>query len=125
MNGRETILFVEDEPAVCRSVKKYLAKGGYEVFTACTGAEAIEVWENHCNEINLLLTDMVMPGGMTGQELAARLSKQRPDLKVLFTSGYSRESVKLEDVNCDFDFVQKPYEPQQLLSTIRACLDRP
>jgi CheY-like chemotaxis protein len=92
---------------------------------AGTGAEAIGVWEQHKAEIALLLTDLVMPGNMNGRELAEELWKRHPDLKVIFTSGYSADIVgqdfKLES---DTNFLQKPYHPQLLALTVRRCLDR-
>jgi two-component system, cell cycle sensor histidine kinase and response regulator CckA len=122
--GTETILLVEDEKPVRELVARVLEKHGYKILQAGTGAEAIRVWEKHKEEIALLLTDLVMPDNMNGRELAEELWKQQPDLKVIFTSGYSADIVgkdfKLES---DTNFLQKPYHPQMLALTVRRCLD--
>ena len=122
--GSETILLVEDENPVRELVARILQKYGYKILQAATGAEAVGVWEQHKGEIALLLTDLVMPDNMNGRELAETLWKQQPDLKVIFTSGYSADIVgkdfKLES---DTNFLQKPYHPQTLALTVRRCLD--
>ena len=122
--GNETILLVEDENPVRELVARILQKYGYKILQAANGAEAVKVWEQHKDEISLLLTDLVMPDNMNGRELAETLWKQRPDLKVIFTSGYSADIVgkdfKLES---DLNFLQKPYQPQTLALTVRRCLD--
>jgi len=122
--GSETILLVEDEKPVRELVARVLEKHGYKILQAGTGAEALGVWEQHKNEIALLLTDLVMPDNMNGRELAETLWQRQPDLKVIFTSGYSADIVgkdfKLES---DTNFLQKPYHPQILALTVRRCLD--
>ena len=89
--GQETILLVEDDSAVRASERTTLSRLGYRVLEAATGKEALEVWEQHRNEIRLLLTDLVMPGGMTGMELAEQLLQRDAKLKVIYCSGYSAE----------------------------------
>jgi CheY-like chemotaxis protein len=122
--GNETILLVEDEAPVCELVSRVLRKYGYKVLSAGDGVEAIEIWRDHKDEIALLLTDLVMPNNINGRELAEKLCAERPDLKVIFTSGYSADIVgrdfKLEP---ELNFLQKPYHPQTLALTIRRCLD--
>jgi PAS domain S-box-containing protein len=122
--GHETILLVEDEAPVCELVSRLLAKYGYKVLPANDAAEAIEVWRNNKNEIALLLTDLVMPNHMNGRELAETLWAEQPELKVIFTSGYSADIVgkdfKLEP---ELNFLQKPYHPQMLAMAVRRCLD--
>jgi CheY-like chemotaxis protein len=92
--------------------------------SAADGIEAIEIWRDHKGEIALLLTDLVMPNNINGRELAEKLCAERPDLKVIFTSGYSADIVgrdfKLEP---ELNFLQKPYHPQTLALTVRRCLD--
>jgi two-component system cell cycle sensor histidine kinase/response regulator CckA len=82
------------------------------------------VWEEHAEEIDLLLTDMVMPEGMTGRDLAERLQAERPDIKVLYSSGYSPDVVggyfKLPENSF---FLPKPYHPPKLAQAVRECLD--
>jgi signal transduction histidine kinase/HAMP domain-containing protein/ActR/RegA family two-component response regulator len=122
--GEETILVVEDEPVLRDMANLILCDAGYKVLEAATGAEALEVWERHQGEIHLLLTDMVMPEGMSGMELAQRLLSARPDLKIIFASGYS-----MDDLDTDFIrdghavFLQKPYTHITLSKAVRDCLD--
>jgi len=137
--GGETILLVEDEPRLRASVKNILSRLGYNVLEAANGIEALEIWKNHRNEvrlaqkvwnqqrdgIHLLLTDMVMPGGMTGKELGERLMKENPKLKVIYASGYSAE-VAGKDFPLEegVNFLTKPFQAQKLAQAIRSCLDK-
>jgi PAS domain S-box-containing protein len=122
--GDETILLVEDEVPVCDLVARVLCKYGYNILQAGTGAEAVKIWNEHKDRINLLLTDLVMPDNMNGRELAEKLWVDQPGLKVVFTSGYSADIVgkdfKLEP---ELNFLQKPYHPHTLALTVRRCLD--
>jgi signal transduction histidine kinase/response regulator RpfG family c-di-GMP phosphodiesterase len=122
--GNEKVLLVEDEAGLRGLAGKLLRKQGYEIHEAATGAEALEVWEQQAGAFDLLLTDMVMPGGMNGRELAERLIGEKPELKVIFTSGYSTEMVGnnfvLEE---EVNFLPKPYPPKALIYIVRACLD--
>jgi PAS domain S-box-containing protein len=122
--GNETILLVEDEKPVRELVARILEKHGYKIFQAGNGAEAVEMWNQKKQEIDLLLTDLIMPGTMNGRELAEALWREQPDLKVIFSSGYSADIVgkdfKLES---EVNFLQKPYHPQTLALTVRRCLD--
>jgi signal transduction histidine kinase/CheY-like chemotaxis protein len=122
--GDETILVVEDEPALRELVVNVLELCGYRIYQARTGVEALRVWEKHRSEIDLLLTDMVMPEGMSGRQLAERLQAQDPGLKVIYTSGYSpgmagKDIALLEG----FNFLAKPYPPSRLAHVVRDCLD--
>jgi two-component system cell cycle sensor histidine kinase/response regulator CckA len=94
----------------------------YEVVEAGSGVEALKVWDERKGQIDLLLTDMVMPEGVSGRELAETLRARKPSLKVIFTSGYSSE-VMGESSLGDIRFLQKPYPPPQLAQTVRECLD--
>jgi two-component system cell cycle sensor histidine kinase/response regulator CckA len=122
--GTETILLVEDENPVRELVASILQNYGYNILQAATGAEAVEVWRKNKDKIAMLLTDLIMPGGMNGRELAETLWAEQPELKVLFTSGYSADIVgkdfKLES---DTNFLQKPYHPHALALNVRRCLD--
>ncbi len=123
--GTETILVVEDEPPVRDLVCKILKERGYQVLVAATGVEALKVWDKHRNEIELLLTDIVMPDGMTGRDLAAKVQAEKPGLKAIFTSGYSADIVGKDFiVQEDVNFLQKPYIPQKLICMVRKCLDK-
>jgi len=122
--GSETILLVEDEKPVRELVARVLEKYGYKILQADTGAEAIGIWEQNKAEIALLLTDLVMPDNMNGRELAEELWKRQPDLKVVFTSGYSADIVGKDfKIEPETNFLQKPYHPQLLAITVRRCLD--
>jgi CheY-like chemotaxis protein len=122
--GAETILLVEDEPGVRRLAENVLSRHGYRVLTASDGHQALTVWSEHAQQIDLLLTDMVMPEGMSGRELAERLCAASPNLKVIFMSGYSVELAQSdlllrEGVN----FLPKPYPASELAAVVRNCLD--
>jgi len=122
--GNETILLVEDEPPLCELVSRVLGKYGYKVLSAGSGVEAIEIWRDHKDEIALLLTDLVMPDNMNGRELAETLCNERPNLKVIFSSGYSADIVGKDfKLDPELNFLQKPYHPQTLALTVRRCLD--
>jgi PAS domain S-box-containing protein len=122
--GQETILLVEDDSFLRTSVRHVLLRLGYRVLEAANGLEALEVWQPHRDDIQLLLTDLVMPGGMTGKGLAGRLLSENPRLKVVYTSGYSPEiaagDFPLEE---GVNFLAKPFEPGKLAQTIRNRLD--
>ncbi len=120
----ETILVVEDEMAVRELACAALQKRGYEVVKAANGPEAVEVWERCGRPVHLLLTDMVMPSGMSGSELAKILQSRNPNLKILYTSGYSPEIFRKDSVLVNgLNFLPKPYDFQSLLKAVRACLD--
>ncbi len=123
--GQETILLVEDETALRDSVRKILARLGYRILEAPNGVQALEVWKEHHAEIRLLLTDLVMPEGMSGKELAQRLLRENPGLKVIYMSGYSAElaghDLSLQEGT---NFLAKPFQMQILAQTIRNRLDQ-
>jgi len=122
--GTETILLVEDEPGLLKVTRILLERNGYKVLAAANGQKAIECWQEHQAEVALLLTDMVMPGGISGQELAARLRGDRPQLKVIFVSGYSANIAGREfQLGRGEAFIPKPFATDQLLKVIRESLD--
>jgi len=122
--GRETILLAEDEAALLELMSQALGRYHYNILTASSGGEALQVWEQHQGRIDLLLTDVVMPGGMTGRELAGELKKKNPALKVIYTSGFN-SVVTSKDCNRNGDtvFLAKPYLPDDVAKLIRATLD--
>jgi CheY-like chemotaxis protein len=123
-HGTETILLVEDEPAVRMLTRTILEKAGYTVHTAAHGPAALQIWEQTTGPIHLLLTDIVMPEGLTGRELATRLQTHQPKLKVIFTSGYSPEMAGRElALQEQQHFIAKPCPPATLLAAVRRCLD--
>jgi PAS domain S-box-containing protein len=123
--GSETILLVEDEIQVRTVARAMLERFGYSVFDASTGAGALEMWAAHREKIDLLLTDMVMPGDLSGLELARRLQKECSELKVILASGYSTEFLRNGPAGRNgCHFLAKPYALEELLETIRESLDQ-
>ena len=122
--GNETILVVEDEPALRELVTKVLRTYGYQVLEATHGKDALRVWAGTETKPALLLTDMMMPEGMTGWDLACHIRNESPDMKVVYTSGYSPEifggEVKMDS---NANFLPKPFHPRILAKTVRQCLD--
>ena len=122
--GTETILVVEDEPVVRQLMRSVLDRGGYRVLEAANGVAALKIWQQHSNTIALLLTDVVMPDGITGWDLAEQLSRNQPKLKIVYTTGYGSElTSRGRSLQEGVNFVQKPFTPAKLLQTIRKCLD--
>lgn len=122
--GAETILVVEDEAFLREFVQTVLRGYGYHILAASDGHEAVRLFQEAGGKVDLLLTDMVMPGGMTGRELVEILSRQKPDLRAVFTSGYSRDVLGPElKWDNERTFLQKPYQSQVLVETVRTCLD--
>ena len=123
--GNETILVVEDEDAVRVLARNLLQRCGYTVLTAVSGRDALQVWEAEGDRIDLVLTDIIMPDGMTGRDLAIRLHEENPLLRVIYTSGYSPDfAARGWTLNEGHNFLQKPYHPRKLAEIVRHCLDR-
>ncbi len=122
--GTETILLVEDERSVRMITRALLEQYGYRVLEASNGVEALRIWEEHRGSVALLVTDLVMPAGVSGQQLAGRLKEHNPRLNVIFTSGYSAEIAGRQlQLRSGEDFLQKPFPPDELLELIRRGLD--
>ena len=122
--GGETILLVEDDVLVCAAMRKALSKLGYRLLVAANAVEALELWKQHRAEIQLLLTDLVMPGGINGRELAGQLLKDNPGLKVIYASGYSADVVGKDlPLQEGVNYVSKPFQIRELAQTIRFQLD--
>jgi two-component system cell cycle sensor histidine kinase/response regulator CckA len=117
----ETVLLVEDEPALQRIVTMTLKANGYRVLVADDAPHALDLWTKNSDSVDLLLTDLTMPGGITGYELAQQLRSTRPDLPVIFSSGFAP--------NLGFDicksatFLPKPYTVKHVLQAVRSSLD--
>jgi CheY-like chemotaxis protein len=125
LRGSETILVVEDEEAVREFVSSLLREYGYNVRQASNGVEALDVWQQYSQQIDLVLTDVVMPQKISGIELADKLWKEKQQLKVIFTSGYSRELLDEHfQARTELNFLPKPYHPAKLTELIRVCLDK-
>jgi CheY-like chemotaxis protein len=117
-------LVVEDEEALRELVSDILQRKGYTVLEAQSGDQAMEVWQSEKERIDLLLTDMMMPGGLSGRDVAERLLAERPELKVIYTSGYSIDTVTPEALGQDaMNFLQKPYDPETLAQMVRNILN--
>ena len=124
--GHETILLVEDEPTLRNVMGIALTRLGYRVLEAPTGFQALEVAKKHSAEIHLLLTDLMMPDGMTGKELGHRLLQENPKLKVIYMSGYSADlAAKDFPLQEGVNFLIKPFQVQRLAQTIRQNMDAP
>jgi len=121
--GNETILLVEDEVVVREFVSEVLRQHDYKVIEAGSGVEALKVWDKHQGKLDLLLTDIIMPEGMNGRELAAELKKRNPSLKVIYTSGYSPEVIGKEFERSETTFLAKPYAAPRLAQVVRRALD--
>lgn len=121
--GDETVLLVEDEPRVRDAVKRALENYGYTVLSALHPDEATTVFGENAHSVDILLSDVVMPG-CDGVQLYDRLCVQRPGLPVLFMSGYTDRSILEEGIlNPGVPFIQKPFSPAQLVRKVRAVLD--
>jgi signal transduction histidine kinase len=123
MRGGETILVAEDEDSVRAVVTATLASRGYNVLAAADGEAALVLAQQYPQRIDLLLTDVVMPG-MNGRELAETMVRERPDVRVLFASGYTDDESLLQGIRTDeLSFIQKPFSPADLVRRVRGLLD--
>jgi DNA-binding NtrC family response regulator len=124
LSGHETVLLVEDEAAVRDITAQTLSQYGYQVLTAENGDAALRVFRQHKGEIDLLITDVIMPL-MGGKALAETLVKEKPGLKIMFISGYTDNSIVHHGVlEKDVEFLQKPYLRGELLNKVREVLDK-
>jgi PAS domain S-box-containing protein len=118
----ETVLIVEDEPAIREVTRRILSRSGYHVIVAASGHEAIEIAASHTGDIDVLLTDVVMPR-MLGKEAAERIRALRPGVKVLFMSGYTQGVLDCRGVvEVGVNLIQKPFSEAQLLVTLRQII---
>jgi two-component system cell cycle sensor histidine kinase/response regulator CckA len=121
--GTETILVVEDEEALRNLATRILRAAGYQVLAAGSADSAVQILQQHSGRVHLMFTDMVMPG-IGGKELAAALAQAYPELKVLYTSGYTDDAVLREGVlNTSTHFIGKPYSRNGLTEAVRDALD--
>lgn len=125
--GSESILLVEDELPVRMISRKVLEAYGYRVHEAPSARDALDQWGDRMNEIDLLLTDIVLPCGVSGPELAQQLRERKPQLKVLFMSGYGQEKADKNVADCHLsncEFLPKAGSTRALVETVRRCLDK-
>lgn len=122
--GRETILVVEDEEELRELCREILERCGYKVLTAANGQEALQVWQRRHGKVDLLVSDVIMPGGIDGWELAQSLATQSPSLKVILTSGYRFDATKSRSSwFLRWRLLEKPYVPEALAQAVRESLD--
>ena len=121
--GSETILLVDDDLGLRRMTALCLRKLGYAVFEATDVCEALSLWKERKQTIDLLLTDMAMPGDMTGLDLAQRFKKERGSLRVVVSTGYSTEVAGSHPFSNGVVMLPKPYMPATLATVVRQCLD--
>jgi len=120
--ARGTILMVEDESALRTVTRALLVHTGYRVLEAGDAREALALWQKHRGEIDLLFTDMVMPGDLSGLDLAQRIRADRPDLKVIIISGYNTEAAGLsQGSEASMIYLAKPCPPERLIRVIGEC----
>jgi two-component system, cell cycle sensor histidine kinase and response regulator CckA len=119
-----TVLVVEDEAPVRAIIRTFLERHGFKVLEAVSGIDALAVWHQHHDAIQLLLTDVVMPAGLSGEELAEKFRAQKPSLRVLFTSGYSpgaaAHGISEDDSHA---FLEKPFDGTRLVDAVQRCLE--
>jgi two-component system, cell cycle sensor histidine kinase and response regulator CckA len=120
---RGTILVVDDEPAVLRLMASVLSARGHSIIEAPNAAAGLLAADRHEGEIDLLVTDVVMPG-MTGPQLAAQVRAARQSIRVLLVSGYSEAAIALDDPSRD-DFLEKPFTPDELVAHVEELLATP
>ena len=121
--GAETILLVEDDLSLRRSTALCLRKLGYAVLEAGNGVDALKIWEQRRQGVELVLTDMVMPGAISGLDLVQRMRKVKPSLKALLTSGYSTELARVSQSGPEIAYLAKPWSAAALAKIVRQCLD--
>jgi PAS domain S-box-containing protein len=125
IGGTETLLVVEDEAPLLKLMQHILESYGYKVIGCSSGKSALELWEEHRQKIDLLLTDMILPDGMAGPELAEILQMSKATLKVVFTSGYNAEKLEKNfPMNRGASFIQKPFHARKLAETVYDTLSK-
>jgi PAS domain S-box-containing protein len=125
LTGKETVLLVEDEDLVRRAIRAILSRGGYRILEAGSGNAALDLLRGHEGPVDLLITDVVMPE-LSGRELALRVAELRPNIKVLYMSGYTDDTIVRHGVlEANMAFIQKPATPDELLRKVREVLGEP
>jgi DNA-binding NtrC family response regulator len=120
--GAETVLLVEDEARIRDLCAKALTDGGYRVIEAASPEEALKLWNDKGASVELVISDVVMPG-MTGHKLAEQLLSRAPRLRVILISGYAPVTESGPMSQRSVTFLQKPFAPEELLQRVRSALD--
>jgi PAS domain S-box-containing protein len=120
--GHETILVVEDETGLLKVLSRVLERYHYKVLSACSGPEALRLWDENGGQVDLLLTDMIMPG-ISGADLVNQLKLRKPALKVIMSSGYCDDLAGRDLTHADIQFLPKPYQPHTVAQLVRRTLD--
>ncbi len=122
-NSRGTILLVEDETELRQLARRLLTRQGFAVLEASDGPMALDLSRRHSGEIDVMLTDVVMPGGLSGIELAQQMRAEQPDLRVVFTSGHNEDILSMHGVSPEgANFIQKPFSMGSLLGVLNRVL---
>jgi CheY-like chemotaxis protein len=119
-----TVLLVEDEDVVRAGIRRLLEREGYNVVEAQNGAQALQLLDTTADQVALVLTDLRMPV-MDGRQLAAALARLRPNLPIVFMSGFTAQLMDLRLVSPHLAFLAKPFRDTDLLATVRGQLDQP
>ncbi len=124
IGGTETILLIEDEEVLIEIVRFMLVSKGYKVFSAQDGKDAIKIYEQHKNEIDIVLSDLGLPG-IAGCDMLRKLKEISPKIPVIFASGFFEPDLKSKLYNAGVKaFIQKPYSPDEVLKKLRETLDK-
>jgi CheY-like chemotaxis protein len=124
LHGSETILLVEDEEMVRQLAERVLHEYGYSVLAASSGSEALEVVAEQAQQVQLMITDVIMPGGLNGKQLADRMADIRPGIKILYISGYADGSLFPREREIGrIHLLEKPFSPLALIQKVRELLD--
>ncbi len=124
--SKPTILVIEDEPVLLSLARMVLENSGYHVLEASSGDEALTLWQQKKDTVDLVLTDMIMPGSLSGTQVAQMMRADNPSLQVIYSSGYSMDS--MVDTTGDADpksYLPKPYVPSTLIKAIKTRLETP
>ncbi len=121
-SGRETILIVEDDSSVRLTMSKVLERAGHQVVQSINGPEALEIWNRMGSSIDLVITDMVMPGGMTGTELAQEIKASNPSIPIIYCTGYSSELMHTSLLSDSERLLPKPFEGTYLIREVQELL---
>lgn len=125
-SGKPTILVIEDEPVLLSLARMVLENSGYHVLEAASGDEALALWKEKKDTVDLVLTDMVMPGSLSGPQVAQMMRADNPTLQVIYSSGYSMDS--MVDTTGETDpksYLPKPYVPSTLVKAVKTRLETP